>query len=216
MCNICHGVAARGSVNVVMQPAPVIALVGRRRSGKDAAADALLAAVAGAVRLNFSDPVIAELERELGVQITPENKGEYRDALQALGRRRRQQEPGYWTRQLSVAIAEARRHAALVVVCGAREDSDMALMSSFGAYVIMVRRPGTETGGVPTWAYGWARRLPLSLHHLLPRAWRAGVHPNEVAIDRIAADCTLVNDADLAALEQSVIQAYALGVGRAA
>jgi len=203
-------------VGDVSAPAPVIALVGRRRSGKDAAADALLAAVPGAVRLNFSDPVIAELAAELGVAIAPEAKGAYRTQLQELGRRRRREDAGYWTRQLSESIRAARSSAPLVVVCGAREESDMALLRSFGAYVIMVRRPEVQTGGVPGWAYSWARRLPLALHRLLPRRWRAGVHPNEVAIDRITPDRVILNDQDLARLEAAVLQAYATMPGRGA
>lgn len=207
-------VAGRASVGGVSGLAPVIALVGRRRSGKDAAADVLLDAEPTAVRINFSDPVIAELEQELGVQITPENKGTYRAQLQALGRRRRQEDPHYWTRQLGRLISAARREARLVIVCGAREPSDLELVRQHDAYVVMVRRPGTETGGVPPWAYGWARRLPLSLHRLLPHAWRAGVHPNEVAIDRIRADRIIDNDDDLDALAREVAAVWATMPGR--
>jgi hypothetical protein len=128
----------------------LIAVCGRARSGKDLLASYCEEHYAGVARLAYSDPIIAEanvyLERLGRPQITEANKVRpaHRQLLQAWGLARRAEDPAYWTRQLERRIGELQRDGArLVIVSGARVDSDLEPIRALGGQVWKVVRPNS-------------------------------------------------------------------------
>jgi len=128
----------------------VIGVTGKPRSGKDVVADYLEAHFVDVARVNFSDPIIEEVNSWLsnsGHQITQGNKSHmtYRKLLQAWGMARREAEPDYWTRQLSLQIKALQDGGIkLVLVCGVRTPSDLELVENLGGSCWYILRPGND------------------------------------------------------------------------
>ena len=128
----------------------VIGVAGRPRCGKDVVADYLEAHYQKTQRINFSDPIITEINQWLessGHRITQGNKSNplYRSLLQAWGMARREQQPDYWTVQLQTRIRSMQETGTeLVIVCGVRTPSDLELVEGLGGKCWQVVRPGND------------------------------------------------------------------------
>lgn len=125
----------------------ILGLSGKPRSGKDVLAEYLTANYQGVARLNFSDPIIEEVNRWLAVhgrRITASNKSHpvHRRLLQVWGRARREEQEDYWTERLRERISEEQTTHRLVIVCGVRAPSDLALIEEMGGVCVRVTRPG--------------------------------------------------------------------------
>lgn len=123
----------------------VVGVAGKPRSGKDVFAEYMLSRYAGVERLNFSDPIIGEVNDWLSQYdrlITPANKSHplHRTLLQVWGRARREEYEGYWVRSLREAVAASG--AQLVIVAGVRAPSDLELIEELGGVCLRVERPG--------------------------------------------------------------------------
>ena len=133
------------------QDAPkIIGVAGQPRCGKDVVADYLEAHYLHTQRVNFSDPIISEINQWLepsGHQITQGNKSNtlYRSLMQAWGMARREQQSDYWTIQLKQRIQEMQLNGIkLVIVCGVRTLSDLELVEQLGGQCWQVVRPGNS------------------------------------------------------------------------
>ena len=125
----------------------VVGVSGKPHSGKDVFADYMIANYERVERLNFSDPIIEEVNLWLaksGRCITAGNKSHpaHRKLLQVWGRARRLEEEDYWTSRLIASVTRAKRRSDLVIVAGVRAPSDLALVESSGGVCLRVERPG--------------------------------------------------------------------------
>lgn len=123
----------------------VLGVAGKPRSGKDVFAEYMLSRYKGVERLNFSDPIIQEVNDWLAQyerMITPANKSHplHRRLLQVWGRARREEYEDYWVRSLREAISASP--AELVIVCGVRAPSDLELIEELEGVCLRVERPG--------------------------------------------------------------------------
>ena len=123
----------------------IVGICGRPQSGKDVFADWMITNYQGVERMNFSDPIIEEVNQWLqksGRKITPGNKSHplHRKLLQLWGRGRRLENENYWTDSLRKKIAASK--ASLVIVAGVRAPSDLALIREMGGDCLRISRPG--------------------------------------------------------------------------
>lgn len=125
--------------------ANLVGVSGKPRSGKDVFAEYICANYEGVERLNFSDPILSEVNgwlRPSGRLITQANKSNplHRTLLQVWGRARRFEYEQYWVRSLRQAIEGSE--AQLVIACGVRAPSDLELVEELGGICLRVVRPG--------------------------------------------------------------------------
>jgi len=126
----------------------VIGVAGKPRAGKDVAADYLEAYYQDVARVNFSDPIILEVNSWLqssGHVITQSNKSAaiYRSLLQAWGMSRREENGFYWVDSLRKVITRLQDNGTrLVLICGVRALSDLELVEELGGECWLVERPG--------------------------------------------------------------------------
>ncbi len=102
----------------------IIGLAGRKKVGKDTAADYFVDTYKGAIKINFSDPILEEVNTMLAVhdlQVDPDNKEPYRRLLQEWGELRREQDEDYWNKKIEKRIDRyIRNKKKLILVCGPR------------------------------------------------------------------------------------------------
>ena len=127
----------------------IIGLSGYPRSGKDVAANYLIETYASVAKVNFSDPIIDEVNSFLsphGHQINESNKSQpmYRALLQSWGTARRVEDEGYWVDSLRARVRDLSVDNRLVLVCGLRALSDAALVEELGGQHWRVVRPGND------------------------------------------------------------------------
>lgn len=130
----------------------LIAIYGKKRTGKTTVADFLTRHYAGVVQVAFSGPMIDELNRYLdgtGHQITDVNKADprYRYLVQMWAQARRFEDPDYWNKRVLEAVrAKAATGVRLVVASGLREPEEKFAIERAGGEVWKVTRPGLEAG----------------------------------------------------------------------
>lgn len=125
----------------------LIGLSGKPRSGKDVVADYLIERYASVAKINFSEPIIEEVNQMITPhKITESNKSDsdYRALLQAWGTARREEREDYWVDLLRDRIRSLSEKNRLVVVCGVRALSDLALIEELGGEHWHVERPGNQ------------------------------------------------------------------------
>jgi len=126
----------------------LIALTGAPRSGKDQLADYLCDHYSNVIRINYSTPIINEVNSWLvsfGQTINEENKSlpHYRHLLQAWGLARRAQQSAYWIKALENCLNTAYDYGVrLVLLSGARVQSDLLPVKRFQGEVWRIKRPG--------------------------------------------------------------------------
>jgi hypothetical protein len=124
----------------------VVGVSGRPQAGKDVFADYILATYAGVTKINFSDPIIDEVNSWLlpqQRQITASNKSRpaCRKLLQAWGRARRNENEQHWVDTVKGRVLSALQDYSLVIVAGVRALSDLELIEALGGVCIRVERP---------------------------------------------------------------------------
>lgn len=125
----------------------LVGVSGKPHSGKDVFAEFMQAYYRRVARMNFSDPIIDEVNRWLacyGRRITQANKSHplHRHLLQVWGRARRYEGEGYWVAKLRESIVEAEKDSDLIIVAGVRAVSDLELIEEMGGVCLRVNRPG--------------------------------------------------------------------------
>lgn len=100
-------------------------LAGKRRHGKDTVAEILCQEYEHVVLINYSDPIIDEVNEMLAVhdlRVTEDNKDDYRPLLQWWGQYRRAQNPTYFLERMQeTAASHLQQGAQLIIFCGARQ-----------------------------------------------------------------------------------------------
>lgn len=127
----------------------IIGLSGYPRAGKDVAANYLIENYRSVAKINFSDPIIDEVNQflaPLGHQINEGNKSEpiYRALLQVWGTARRVEDENYWVDRLRDRVQQLSAENRLVLVCGVRALSDAQLVEDVGGQHWRVSRPGND------------------------------------------------------------------------
>lgn len=126
----------------------IIVVSGRRRAGKDVAAEHLAATYAGVRNFRFSTAIAPYVNRQLqgtGHRITEHNKTHppYRQLLEDVGFGLAAADELIWVREV---VALAREHLAsgaqLVVITGARLPQDLHGAKELGASLWRIVRPG--------------------------------------------------------------------------
>lgn len=130
----------------------LLALVGFPRAGKDVVAAYLQQRYCGVRRLAYSTPIIAEVNAFLlpyGHRIAEQNKSAppYRRLLQLWGKARRIERRDYWIVSLAKTIDTALVTERLVVISGARYDSDLEPIRDRSGAIWRITRPDNPYDG---------------------------------------------------------------------
>lgn len=175
----------------------IIALTGKKRSGKDSFAAALVADH-GFVRCAFADPIRSTLE-QIDPWITPDDPGEHatsspvrlhsmlaqhswddvkanaevRRLLQQTGQAVRAHRPSIWTDLLMTAL-DTLPQDQHVVVTDVRMRDEVDALRARGAHLVRIIRPS-----------------------LIADSSAAGRHLTETQLDDVPMDSTIVNESDL-------------------
>lgn len=124
----------------------IIALSGKKQSGKDTVADILteLARPTRVFRLAFADALKEELACALGVTVDyiNQNKAKFRSLMQAWGDTRRAVNGNdYFVNKLLVKLNDARyNNHCIVVITDLRYMHELIILRSIGAYICRVVR----------------------------------------------------------------------------
>lgn len=125
----------------------VLGISGRKLSGKDTAATAIIAAVPGAVRRGFADALKDEVAKALGVSVeyVEGHKNQLRGLLQHWGTewRRSLCDPDYWVLRMREFLS-TQSATPLVVIPDVRFENEAALVKEFGGLVLRVVNPGLD------------------------------------------------------------------------
>jgi hypothetical protein len=120
----------------------LIGLCGYARTGKDAAAEALV--TNGWSRVAFADALKDEVIRTFG--ITPAaleaNKADWRPMLVEWGRARRRQDPDYWITRVMAPVSD--RLGTGVVISDVRYWNEAKYVIDHGGVIVRMHRPGFE------------------------------------------------------------------------
>ena len=190
-------------------PMPLIGIAGKKRSGKDTVAKAL--EPFGYQRVGFADelkkmaleinPVIAaeedasnwppspiavrlgDMVAALGWEDAKDDTPEVRKFLQELGTSVRDRDRSFWVRAAFMRVNPALADGYGVVVPDVRFPNEVDAIRRAGGAVVLVVRPGRPDDG--------------------------DRHVSETALDGIAFDHTVFNDADLDTLERRAVEALA-------
>lgn len=126
----------------------VLGLAGRKKVGKDSAADYLVERYNKSIKINFSDPILEEVNEMLAVhnmKIDPSNKEPYRRLLQEWGELRREEDEDYWNRKVEANIDRAIKSGRkLVLVCGPRAIPEFHMVKERGGELWKIIRPAWE------------------------------------------------------------------------
>lgn len=126
----------------------ILGLAGRKKTGKDTAADYLVEKYSGVVKINFSDQIIKELDTMLaaqGLSVDLENKEPFRPLLQEWGEFRRSQDEDYWIQQTGNLVDQAvKDKKKLILVCGPRSIPEFEMVHIRGGELWKIIRPALE------------------------------------------------------------------------
>jgi len=180
-------------------PMPLVGIAGKKRSGKDTVAKAL--EPFGFQRIGFADELkqmaleinpfiepldyntyrLSEVVEDVGWERAKDILPEVRRFLQELGTSVRARDRSFWIRAAMMEIDSALVALRGVVVPDVRFPNEVDAIRKAGGTVILVVRPGRPDDG--------------------------DRHASETALDGIAFDYTIINDAGLDTLEQRAIEA---------
>ncbi|CCQ44652.1 putative deoxynucleotide monophosphate kinase [Pseudarthrobacter siccitolerans] len=186
-----------------MQTAPIVGLIGKKRSGKDTFAGGLIDAH-GFTRVAFADPVrqaALDLDPYVGRpalpgQLAPQREVRLSDVIDSIGwesakdyvpevRRIlenfgtnsiRKLDPDFWVR---MAVEKIQATEGPVVVTDVRFPNEADKIRELGGHVVRIVRPGFESA--------------------------PGAHVCETSLDEYVADLTFVNDSTIEELRDSAI-----------
>ena len=123
----------------------IIGVAGRKRVGKDSTADHFTNIYNNTIKINFSDPILEEVNAMLAVhniKIDSDNKERYRPLLQEWGDLRREQDEDYWNKQVEQKINRCVENGEkLILACGPRAASEFEMIKACGGELWKVIRP---------------------------------------------------------------------------
>jgi len=129
----------------MLNPPPLVGLVGKARSGKDSATQIAQALRPGKIcRVAFADALKHQVAMAAGVDVPTieERKSVFRATLQAYGVLMRDlRGPDYWLRQVSGPIDTLRTAGKAVFVPDVRFLNEAAFIRSKGGIIVRIVRP---------------------------------------------------------------------------
>lgn len=125
----------------------LIALVGRKHSGKSTAADTISRLAKGLVyQTAFADALKDEVAQATGVpRVQAEQEKErWRPIWQWWGTEfRRHDDPDYWIRKVGNKIVDTHYHPDVAIVTDCRFDNEAKQIRAWNGLIVKILRPGT-------------------------------------------------------------------------
>ncbi|MFI8830557.1 hypothetical protein ACIGPN_05965 [Streptomyces afghaniensis] len=186
-----------------------IGIIGKKRSGKDTAADHLVR-IRAYTKLAFADPLkemalkvdplipcpqtgqhyrLTYLVEHAGWEFAKDNYPEVRRILQHLGQAQREQDEAYWVNAMRPKLNSAEAWNMPVVVTDVRYRNEALMLRARGFRLVRIVRPAMA---IPLTGTG-----KLSARYLSDPA---AEHSSETELDTFAADLDIINDGSLDAL----------------